>query len=262
MVHALIIIGSKGFIGGYFRKAFPNALAIDRSELDLLNPQICFSTEGYRFAIIAAGIGNPRKCEQDPKTSYLCNVKGTLKLGLELWQRGVFPVFFSTDYVFDDNLKVSPLNMYGKQKKELEERASHFPSLTLRLSKVYGIEKGDNTLFDEMAAKLMRNETVLAAKDQVFSPICVSDVIRQTVTLLENGTQGVVNLFGPSFASRLHMAQTLAKHLRVNAELVKEISLADLKDGIQRPKFLKLYSTFPALSWEEGIKQVVAAYAR
>jgi len=257
-----IVIGKRGFIGSHFCHAFPGALAIDRSHLDLCNPSIHFSTQGYRYGLIAAGVGNPRKCEQDEHASYLCNVEGTLKLGKELLKRKIIPIFLSTDYIFDDFLKKAPLNAYGRQKLELEQKACALDALVVRLSKVYSLEKGDGTLFDEMAAKLTVGEVVFAARDQVFAPVFIGDVISQIISHLRAGIRGIVNVVGPSYASRFEMARTLAEKLKVNTELVRAISLDELKDGVQRPKFLKLCSDYPALSWVEGVERVVKAYAQ
>jgi dTDP-4-dehydrorhamnose reductase len=257
----LIIVGSGGFIGSHFCRACPAALAIGRSQLDLAKPEITFPTEGYRYAIIAAGISNPKRCETDPEGTYRCNVEGTLRLGKELLKRGITPIFFSTDYVFDDTLKRAPMNEYGKQKLELEEQASRLGALTIRLSKVYGIEKGDQTLFDEMAAKLKGGKAILAARDQIFAPVFVGDVISQTLSCAQ-GKRGVVSVVGPRYASRLEMAKKMGERLGVKEELIQEIGLDDLRDGVQRPKFLKLSSSIPSLSWEEGIEQVVKAYAQ
>jgi dTDP-4-dehydrorhamnose reductase len=262
LVHTLIIIGSDGFIGNHFCRAYPGALAVGRSQLDLSNPKLTFPTEGYRYAIIAAGISHPKRCETDPEATYRCNVVGTLRLGKELLKRGITPIFFSTDYVFDNHLKRAPMNVYGKQKAELEERASQLDALTIRLSKVYGVEKGDGTLFDEMAAKLRAGQTILAARDQIFAPVFVGDVISQTLSCVQQGRRGVVDVVGPSYASRLEMAKKLGEKLGVKGESIKEIALDELKDGVQRPKFLKLSSSIPSLSWEEGIEQVVKGYAQ
>ena len=261
MVHPVIVIGSGGFVGSRFCRVFPEALAIGRTQLDLCDPKITFSTEGRRYAVIAAGMGNPRACEADPDKSYLCNVKGTLTLGKELLKRGILPIFFSTDYVLDDTLNVSPMNIYGLHKAELEKEGEKMGALVIRLSKVYGIEKGDGTLFDEMAALLKQGKPVLAARDQVFAPVFVGDVVRQVMDAAHKGVRGVVTLAGPAYASRLAMARLMAEKLGARQELVTEISLDDLKDGVRRPKRLALQGDFTALTWQEGIEQVVQAYA-
>jgi dTDP-4-dehydrorhamnose reductase len=256
-----IIIGSRGFIGSHFCKALPYALKVDRTQIDLSNPKIEFSTEGYEFALITAGIGNPRKCEQDPQFSYKCNVLGTLKLGEELIKRGIVPVFFSSDYVFNDHLQLAPLNAYGKQKLELEKKALALDALVVRLSKVYGLQKGDGTLFDEMAASLMYEKKVKAASDQVFAPIFIGDVVTQVLQLLEKGVTGITDMVGPRYASRFEMACALARKLKGGVSLIEEIKLDTLNDGVLRPRFLKLSSSSPALSWEDGVDTMVQAYA-
>ena len=262
MVHAeLMIIGSAGFIGRHFYRAFPDALSVGRAQLDLCDPAMNFSIEGARYAVIAAGIGNPQKCEAHPELSHRCNVTGTLALGKELLKRGILPIFFSTDYVFDDTLNIAPLNIYGLQKAELEEKGAKLGALVVRLSKVYGIEKGDGTLFDEMAARLKEGKQVRAARDQLFAPVYIGDVVRQVMEWAQRDVRGVVTCAGPSFATRIEMAHLMAEKLEVDQELVTEISLDDLKDGVRRPKRLTLKGDFPALNWQEGIERVVQAYA-
>lgn len=258
----MIVIGCNGFIGRHFCRACPQALGLDRSQVDLTNPQLPVSVEGYRYALIAGGVSNPRICEKDPVTSYRINVEGPLKLGKELLKKGVLPIFFSTDYVLNDHLELSPLNIYGQQKRELEREAEKLDALVVRLSKVYGIEKGDGTLFDEMARELVLGKEIRAARDQVFAPVFVGDVVQRVLYLLERGVRGVVSVVGPHFGTRLEMATRLAKRLGAPQHLVIEISLDDLKDGVCRPKQLALSGDFAAMHWEEGMERVVNNYAQ
>lgn len=262
LTHKLLVIGSQGFIGGHFCRAYPEIVGIDRSHLDLCDPHLEMSTEGYRYALIAAGMGNPRKCAQNPDLSDACNVRGPLKLGKELLKRGILPIFFSSDYVLNDALEVAPLNLYGEQKLELEQEATKMDALVIRLSKVYGIEKEDGTLFDEMACRLSRGQNIVAAHDQVFAPVFVGDVVQRVFSLLQGGVRGLVTLAGPHFASRLEMAQRLADRLGLKRDLIQKISLDDLKEGIKRPKRLALQGDFPALTWEEGVERIVKNYAQ
>jgi dTDP-4-dehydrorhamnose reductase len=262
LVHPLIIIGCNGFIGRHFCKAFPEALAIGRTELDLFYPEITFETAGRSVAVIAAGIGNPRSCERDPEKSYQCNVVGTLSLGKELLKRGILPILFSTDYVYDDSLQVAPLNVYGRQKAELEVKGTELGALVIRLSKVYGIEKGDKTLFDEMAALLQAGKQVRAARDQIFAPIYVGDVISHVLECILKGKRGIVTLAGPTCGSRLEMARKMAEKMGADEKLVSEISLDELQDGVLRPKRLALQGNLSALAWQEGVEKVVKAYVQ
>lgn len=252
----LLVVGSEGFIGSHFCRALPQAKGISKKELDLCCPSLDFSTEGYTHALIAAGIGNPQRCEEDPERSYRCNVEGTLELGKELRKRGMIPIFISTDYA------LSALNTYGRQKAILEKEASRLDALILRLSKVYGVEKGDGTLFDEMAAKLSKGEQVLAAKDQVFAPLFIDDLIRKVSALIEKRERGIVNITGPVATSRLEMARKMAEELNVEMNLVKEISLDELNDGICRPKKSPSCSGIDGISWREGVERNAKNYAK
>ena len=257
----MIVIGCNGFIGRHFCRACPQALSLDRSHVDLRDPHLPISVEGYSYALIAGGVSNPKLCEKDPIASYRTNVEGPLKLGKELLKKGVLPIFFSTDYVLNDRLELSPLNIYGKQKLELEREAEKLDTLVIRLSKVYGIEKGDGTLFDEMARELVLGREIRAARDQVFAPVFVGDVVQRVLYLVEKGVRGIVSVVGPQFATRLAMAQKMAMRLGAPQRLVKEISLDDLNDGVCRPKNLALSGDFAALHWKEGMERVVNNYA-
>jgi dTDP-4-dehydrorhamnose reductase len=257
-----VVFGSKGFIGRHFCCAFPEALGVDRRDLDLCNPRLSISLEGYHYALIAAGIADPKKCIEYPIQSYACNVRGTLQLGKELLKRGILPILLSSDYVLNDELEVAPLNLYGEQKWELEQEGVAMDALVIRLSKVYGIEKGDRTLFDAMAHDLVRGKSIKAAYDQIFAPIYIGDLIKRLLFLLEQKFRGLISITGPTFASRLEMAEFLADKLGVSPSLIQKISLDDLQDGIRRPKRLTVTSDFPALCWQEGVEKMVASYAR
>ncbi len=261
LVHSVkwIVIGSDGFIGRHFCRALPDALPLNRRQLDLCGSHENLNLEGYDFGVIAAGMGNPKTCVENPELSFRCNVIGSLSLGKELLKRGIRPIFFSSDYVFNDDLELRPLNLYGEQKLQLEQEGEEMGALVIRLSKVYGIERGDKTLFDEMAQTLMAGKDVRAAYDLIFSPIYVGDVVKRVIHLATKGEREIANVVGPTFASRLEMANALAQHLG-KTDQVRSISLNDLNDGVIRPKRLALKGDFPALTWKDGIKRLLAAY--
>lgn len=269
---SLLIIGCDGFIGKEFLKTYPNSFATKKDELNLLKPTVA-DLPKTEFAIIAAGMGNPKRCEQDPKMSYQCNVKGTLQLCEMLLDRGTTPVVFSTDYVFDgkqdkydENAVLCPLNVYGKQKAELELRASLLDCLIIRLSKVYGTKKHDKSLIDEMASHFMQENEVKAASDQIFAPIHVEDVVGSVMALLMKKCRGLYNLAGDEVLSRHKIAQKIATRM-AKGHLLKEISLDDLEEAFKRPKSTvlacqKLKSVLDPKfkSLDEGIDMIVRNY--
>ena len=230
--------------------------------------------DGIREAIIAAAVPRVDDCERDPVGSSRVNVAGTLELARRLSGRGIVPVFLSSDYVFAgtdpagyaDDSETNPTTEYGRQKAEVEAAlaASGRPFTVLRLSKVFGLTRGDGTLLDEMAAKLTAGGIVSAATDQVFCPAWVGDVVRAAIAVQRAGLRGVVNLVPAEAWSRYDLAVELAKAVGARESQVRPISLDDLP-GVRRPKCTKLIPT-PAVPFaftpvRECIRRLAQEYA-
>lgn len=237
----MLLIGSQGFLGRYFLKRFPQATVLDRPFWDLANPPSVLPKGSFTHAVIAAAIGNPKQCETNPSYSHLCNVTGTLKLCDALLSRGITPVVFSSDYVFSgsedsygETAVKAPLNQYGLQKSVLEESAPE-KCLILRLSKVYGTEKAERSMLDEMASLFSQGKEVKAAADQIFAPVHVNDVVDAASFLMAQNLTGLFNLAGEEVVSRFEIALRLAKKMNT-AHLVRKISLDDLQEPFKRPK--------------------------
>jgi dTDP-4-dehydrorhamnose reductase len=253
-----VVIGAGGYLGRHLLAAYqaedPAALGVDvvgpwPHLLDLAAPDIRplqLRAGGYQYAIIAAAITGLARCEQDKEYTQARNVTGTLSLAGQLVEEGVTPVFFSTDNVFDgrdgryvDEAPTNPVNEYGAQKAEVERRLPEVTRgryLICRLGKVFGLVRGDRTLLDEMAGRLTKKQEVAAARDQIFCPVLVDDVIRAVLGLQRVGATGVFNVCAPEVWSRFDLAQTLARALGADLSLVKGISLDDLKESFGRLK--------------------------
>ncbi len=131
------IIGSDSFTGKHllseYRKLYPDCIGTSKrkntsngSYFDLLNDEInslkLFET-GHKEAVVCAGITKLDRCENERSLAHKINVEATLKLFYDLKNEGVFPIFFSSDNVFDGAKKEGyvesdpPLsqNMAGKR---------------------------------------------------------------------------------------------------------------------------------------------------
>ncbi|HSX26656.1 MAG TPA: sugar nucleotide-binding protein [Chlamydiales bacterium] len=252
------VIGALGLVGSAFLRALraevPDTLGTHHQEVgtlkkfNLLQPDLGKLMEGggYSSAIVAAGIPSILRCEKEPTYTYQCNVKGTLELVEQLCKKGIIPILFSTDYVFDgirggydEESPTSPLNEYGKQKAVLEKQiVKEFPDICLliRLSKVYGTLKGDKTLMDEMASSIVNGKKVRAAYDQVFCPIHIDDVVDCVRRLVSIGARGIYNVSGEEAISRLDLARSICRELGASLDLVESISLQDLSEPFIRPR--------------------------
>jgi len=256
----VLIIGSDGRIGKKLlteiQKEHPDIFHTSyksknsNSRLDLVNPNLEILEksidESYSYGIIAAGITSILCCEKEKKYSYLCNVEGTLKIARLLHKKGIIPVIFSSDYVFDgkngnytETSALFPLNEYGKQKKILEERLverCQNDCLIIRLSKVYDIDKSDQNFMNEIVGNLLSNKKSYLAQDQIFCPLFLDDLIGIIFQLLNNNSRGLFNICGNRSYSRYDLGIKIAKILNVDANLIEKISIDDLSADIIRPK--------------------------
>jgi dTDP-4-dehydrorhamnose reductase len=253
-----VVIGAGGYLGRHFlaahREVYPDAMGVDvvgdwPHLVDLAAPDIRplrLRESGYEYAIITAAVTGLARCEQDREYTRARNVTGTLEMARQLTEEGITPVFFSTDNVFDgrtggyvDEAPTSPVNEYGAQKAEMERRLPEVTNgrfLIPRLGKVFGLVKGDRTLLDEMADRLTKGQEVAAARDMIFSPVLVGDVVRAVLALQTARATGLFNVCAPEVWSRYDLALAVARALGADLALVKGMSLDDLKEPFRRTK--------------------------
>ncbi|MDN3509275.1 MAG: sugar nucleotide-binding protein [Candidatus Neptunochlamydia sp.] len=282
MNEEFIVIGSNGFIGKHLCKAIQPKYHTARKDapyhIDLKAPSLdTIPTQSLRYAIIAAACANITHCETHLDETHQINVEGTLKLTKLLLDKGIFPVLFSSDYVFSgkkgDYLEGSSLGattVYGRQKAELESRIHNVSGgnhLILRLSKIYSLERDDGTLLDEMAKNLTEGLSLKAATDQIFCPLVIDDLVAVILKLIENNHKGLLNLGGKDKVSRFQLAEKLAITLDVSKGNVHPIQLNELNPLVSRPTNTSLISEkvfdlldYTPISIDHAIKAVSNNY--
>jgi dTDP-4-dehydrorhamnose reductase len=253
------VFGAEGFLGSRllrnYRTIYPDAVGTTRRHtpgiryFDLKNPSIMdfgLAESGHSDAVIAAGITGVAQCERGRKESWACNVDGTLDLARQLSKEGLKVIWFSSDYVFDgktgkytEHSETHPLNTYGEQKEFVEK---HLPGvcgdnyLILRIGKLFSINGEDRSLLNEMADDLSQGKAVRAARDQMFCPTLVDDLIDIVVQSQITGACGLANACSPEVWRRIEITENLASAMHVSADLVQEISLDELNETFERPK--------------------------
>lgn len=241
---------------------------------DLQNPDIAsigIDLSRATHAVICSGITRPDDCKRDEKKSRKINVEGTKNLLEQLFQLKIFPVFFSSEYVFDgkkgnysEEDKPCPCTVYGNQKKEIENYllSCRESSLILRLSKVFGMKPGDNTILTSTLEQLVQNKTIKCATDQIFSPTCIEDVANSLELAIAKKLTGLYNLASPEYFSRYELAVMLKSELQIKSGNVIPCSITDFKFLDNRPlntslnseKLIKEGASFTKI--EECIKQL------
>ena len=109
----------------------------------------------------------------------------------------------------------NPTTEYGRQKEIVEKE---IPKVTdnyqiIRLSKTYGLNKGDGTLLDEIAKNLLSKKKMNLAKDQFFSPTYIKDVVQIIKNIQKQSTSKIVNVAAPIRISRYEVARQLGKQM-------------------------------------------------
>src|SRR6266850_1077079 len=252
------VIGASGFIGLHLwqacRARFPDCVGTSFSSqqaglvpFDIRNPRLAalgLEETGHQAVLIASAKPNIAYCEQNREVAYAVNVAGTLELVRQVARTSMQVIFLSSDYVFDgkggphdDDHPPAPTTEYGRQKAEVERV---LPTLTpnylvLRLSKIYTVQKGDGTLLDEMAALLAAGKEVRAARDQIFCPTRIDELVTTVQAVQDRGLRGVVNVCNPERWARADMALALAEEMMVPRSLVKAIALYDIPAMRGRP---------------------------
>ncbi len=257
------VIGAGGFLGSRLlaalRTSYPDAAGTVHHDVkpglsffDLAGSDfgsLALADSGHRAAVICAGVSSIVRCEKAPLETRAVNVDGTIELARRLLGEGILPVIFSSDYIFGgdaapyaENAPMAPLNEYGRQKAEVEERLRAMAPgahLILRLSKVFSLRTNDGTLLDDMARRLAQGDYPAAA-DQWFCPTLVDDLVKAVILLLARGARGTVNLCSPAGWSRHEMAVLMADALGVPPGRVRCISIDDLGDGTRRPHDIRM----------------------
>lgn len=219
---------------------------------DLFNPDFNvldnLIEDKIKYAIIFAGITQIAFCENNKDYSYKCNVGGVLKTARYFIEKKITPIIFSSDYVFDgkkgnysEYCSANPLNEYGKQKTELEEKIlSNFTdkSIVIRLSKVFD-EKQNNNFFTEIIHNLFKRNYMKLAYDQIFKPINIEELIDLIFLLQEKNFKGLINIAGKEILSRYELSQKIITQYNFTENFIQKISIDDL-DMIKRPKNITL----------------------
>ena len=125
----VVITGANGQVGRALQKVYPQALALDRKQLNITDQKAIneFNWDNVKAIINAAawtdvdGAENPSNYDLAKAT----NVDATSYLATAANQHDLTFVTFSSDYVFDGSQPIhnedeifSPLNIYGKTKAD------------------------------------------------------------------------------------------------------------------------------------------------
>lgn len=256
----VLIIGADGLLGhALFRgwnsrsgwrvsgtsrsNRFPELSALDI--LDSAEVVGLIKREKPEAVVMAAANSHVDYLEEHPEESHKINVDATLNVARATKKTGGRFVFFSTDYVFDgreapykEGDPARPLNIYGRQKREVEEvLLGEGVSLILRVSALFGWEHERKNFVLQVLKNLRVGKSWKAATDQDYNPTYIVDIAEGLALLLEKGAGGLLHFAGPEKASRWDIAVAVAKAFSLDETLIEPIRDRDFPRAvkIQRP---------------------------
>jgi dTDP-4-dehydrorhamnose reductase len=280
----IVVVGASGLVGNALMSEFtphydttgtfckssgiPNLIHMDlrdrnevRSVLLRILPDVI---------LCSAAEPNVELCEIDPAGTRLINVVGLQALIEVAAEIGAGFVYFSSEYVFDgingpysENDARNPLNEYGRQKAECEQRiAAQLERYMIgRVSGVYGWEMSRKNFVVRLIDSLGSGHPVKVPYDQIITPTYAPNLARSVRHLVENGNWGLLHLSGSLALLRTDFAHLVATVFDLDASLIVPTATSELKLHAARPRSAGLAADkaqtlldFPIVGPREGLE--------
>ncbi len=205
-----------------------------------------------------AAVSSPRACEEHISQSYRTNVVVPALLAEYTAEHNIPFVFSSTDMVFSGHSGpygpydyTNPINVYGKQKAEAEERILNInrEATIARLPLLYGMAPYGTNFLSAWLETWTQGKVLHAFSDEVRSVISGTDAARGLFLLLNKQLQHIWHLGGREAVSRLNFARMLARSFGFDEALVVPSTIAEAGLAGKRPADLTLDSQ---MTYEHG----------
>ncbi len=205
-----------------------------------------------------AAVSSPKACEEHISQSYRTNVVIPALLAEYAFERSIPLVFSSTDMVFSGHSGpygpydyTNPINVYGKQKAEAEERILDIyrEATIARLPLLYGMAPYGTNFLSSWLETWTYGKTLHAFADEIRSVISGTDAARGLFLLLNKRLQHIWHLGGKEAVSRLDFARMLADSFGFDESLVVPSSITEAGLAGKRPADLTLDSQ---MTYEHG----------
>ena len=200
----IVITGANGQVGRALQKIYPQALALDREQLDITDQKAIneFNWDNTKVIINAAAWTDVDGAENPSNYNLVktVNVDATRYLATAASQHDLIFVTFSSDYVFDGSQSIHnedepffPLNVYGKTKADGDlAAATATKHYIIRTSWVIGDGRNFVNIMQNLAARGVKPSVV---NDQIGRLTFTDTLARGIKHLLETGAPyGTYNL--------------------------------------------------------------------
>ena len=280
----ILITGSRGqlgtdlqhILGNYSTHSF---IACPHQELDITKKQQVFDYLNEHRPDVVINTAASHKvdaCETYPEKTFFVNTLGLCHLAKACGLLGIKLVHFSTNFVFDGNLRrpyreddlPAPLNIYGTAKlagehlvRSICER--HFIIRTSTLFGNSGIGGKGFNFIETMIQAGTKNREVVVVDDQFMSPTATVDLAQAVVEILLTNKYGTYHITNSGFCSYFELTRAIYHNLGIST-MIKPITTKAYGSPAKRPLFSVLDNTrFCSLgivkmpSWEDALDRYI-----
>lgn len=260
MVANILVIGASGLIGRRITDYLGNDRVVPTFNTTSVDGGLRFDIARMRLrdivdlqkgafshAVLLPSVTSIDFCAKYPEDSGKVNVSGLTMAIDDLAERGVTPIFVSSDAVFNglsplrrDDEAIDPILVYGKQKGIVEHHLlAHSPKgVVIRISKVISARPSERTLFTEWLSAVQQGQEILCAEDQWLTPVDLDDVVAAVGFFVSHEHSGIFNVCGSERVSRIDLLTRLLAaappDFRMRAR-IKRCHLADIPVLETRP---------------------------
>lgn len=270
----VLIFGSKGYMGGYFRTAYPDAVC---PSVDIADPKAvgeCLDAEKPDVVINCAGktgVPNVDWCEDHKSEVVRSNVYGPLVLLEECGKRNIYWVHLGSGCVYEGDKggegfsEEDPPNYFGsfysRSKGWIDSVLQEFPVLQLRLRMPFdGTHEARNLI-----TKVSKYTKVLDAENSITY---VPHMLKAAVKLIEMRETGTFNVVNPGTMSPYRL-MTMYKEMvdpdhtfeRLTPEQMGTVAKAGRSNCVISIKKLESRGiTMPPV--EQAVREALAEFAK
>lgn len=237
----VLITGAGGQLGKALSSILENSIALSHDALDLKNIhniEDILDKYGFDTIINCAAMTNVDKCESDIGDAYYINSLSMKYITNYCRKNDKYLIHVSTDYVFKgdkgnytENDIPYPVNYYGLSKLIGDNYANSYEnSLIIRTSGVYGLKNN----FPLYVINSLRNNKIVNAFDNYYSPINAKVLARSIIELLDNKPTGIINISGRRM-SRYEFALKIAEEFNLDKQFIIKTDYKSVKFNAVRP---------------------------
>lgn len=270
-----LVIGSSGFLGSRFLSKAQSWGSVSGTRLASTQDTSLVHLNASKFdrveelvsefkpslIINCAGYTNVDKCQMNPETSWISNVRIPITLARISSEYGAKLIHISTDHfqsaeesVRNEQVTAHPTNVYGMHKLMAESYVRRFASnyIIVRTNFFGRGARYEPSFLDWIINNFQVGHLTKGFEDVFFSPIGVNALLEAVEELIEIDFMGLINISSRESISKFDFIDMVAQKMNFDRNcLVRD----RIENGVllaSRPKIMSLDSRY--LNYEKNIR--------